>query len=47
MLYTPDCERFFLDEQRRLLRELGAQRMSWRKIGKLLKLGALLRMNAR
>jgi len=37
--------RFLLEEQRRLLREVSSQRMSWSKLGRMIRLSALLRMN--
>ena len=45
MTYTNnDFNRFLLDEKRRLLREVSSQRMSWNKIGRMIKLSALLRL---
>ena len=38
-----DYNRFLIEEERKLMRELGTQRMSWRKLGKIIKLGALVR----
>jgi len=39
--------RFLLDEERRLMREIESQRMSWNKVGKLIKLSALLSSHGR
>ena len=40
-----DWNRNLFEEERRLLNEVGAQRMSWNKLGKMIKLNAML--NAR
>ena len=45
MRYNPYYDRFLADEQQRLLRELGSQKMSWRKLGKIIRLGMLVRMH--
>jgi len=34
--------RILLEEERRLMREITGQRMSWNKLGKMIKLNALL-----
>ena len=34
--------RVLLEEERRLMREITGQRMSWKKIGKMIRLNALL-----
>ena len=34
--------RDMLEEERRLMREINSQRMSWNKLGKILKLNALM-----
>jgi len=38
-----DYDRFLIEEERKLMRELGSQRMSWSKLGKIIKLGAIMR----
>ena len=45
--YDPQFERILDAEQRRLLRELSAQKMSWRKIGNVIKLRNLMRVRDR
>jgi len=35
-----------LEEERRLLQEVSSLRMSWSKLGKMIKLGALLRLRS-
>jgi len=45
--YDPDYERFLLCEQQRLTREVTGQKMSWRKLGKVIQLNALIRMRER
>jgi len=43
-MYNPnEYTRAMLDEELMLMRELSTQRMSWNKVGKILKLNALLR----
>ena len=47
MTYTNnDFNRFLFEEQRRLLREVSSQRMSWSKLGRMIKLSALLRLRS-
>ena len=42
-MYNPnEYPRVLLEEERRLMREITGQRMSWKKIGKLIRLNALL-----
>ena len=42
-MFNPnEYTRALLEEERRLMRELDTQRMSWNKLGKLIKLSALL-----
>ena len=41
-MYNPNEYRVLLEEERRLLRELETQRMSWNKLGKIIRLNALL-----
>ena len=43
MFNTNEYTRVLLEEENRLMRELGTQRMSWNKLGTILKLTALLR----
>ena len=49
MRYNPqhDFDRILSDERERLLREVSTQKMSWRKVGNLIKLNNLLRMRDR
>jgi len=47
MFDTNEYTRFLLEEEHRLMRELGAQRMSWSKLGKMIKLSSLLRSISR
>jgi len=35
-----------LEEERRLLQEMSSQRMSWSKLGNMIKLSALLRLRS-
>lgn len=46
-MYNNDLARVIMDQERRLLREIGTQRMSWKKIGKLIQLSALVSGNHR
>ena len=39
-----DFDRFLLKEVRRLQAEIGSQRMSWNKLGRAIKLDALLHL---
>jgi len=43
MMNQYENTRFLMEEERKLMRELNGQRMSWNKLGKLIKLNALLR----
>ena len=47
MKYNPNYDRFLYDEQQRLLREVSNQRMSWRILGKIIQLNAIVRMRGR
>ena len=42
MYNTNEYTRVLLEEERRLMREITGQRMSWNKLGKIIKLNALL-----
>ncbi|MCL2300170.1 MAG: hypothetical protein FWC27_08515 [Firmicutes bacterium] len=42
MFYENEYTRVLLEEERRLMREITTQRMSWSTIGKMIKLNALL-----
>ena len=42
MYNANEYTRVLLDEERRLMREITGQRMSWNKLGKIIKLNALL-----
>jgi len=45
MRYNSQHDRLLDDERRRLLREVSNERkMSWRKLGKIIKLDALMRI---
>ena len=47
MLYTNNnLVRAMLEEERKLLREVSSQRMSWSKLGKMIRLDALLRVRS-
>ena len=42
-MYNPnEYTRFMMEEERRLLREITTQRMSWRKLGNIIQLNALM-----
>ena len=43
-LYSPE-DRLMLEEERQLMREITGQRLSWNKIGKMIKLNALIRFS--
>ena len=46
-MYNPnEYTRAMLEEERKLMREIGAGRFGWRKIGKAIKLNALLRSHS-
>jgi hypothetical protein len=46
MRYGLDYGCFLASERQRLLREVSTQKWSWRLLGKLVRLNALVRMNA-
>lgn len=47
-MYTPnEYARCVVEEERRLMREVSTGSLSWKKIGQMLRLDALLRMQNR
>ena len=47
-MYVPnEYARAMMEEERRLMREIGTGSMSWKKIGKIFQLNALLRTHSR
>ena len=49
MFYNSNNEyaRMMMEEERRLLKEVSNQRMSWKKLGNVMKLQAMMRANER
>jgi hypothetical protein len=45
--FDQNFNRIMIEEERKLLKEVSAQRMSWKKVGNMIKLNAIMRANQR